>query len=221
MAWVKVSGHRLWAAAGPRSRCRGGVSDAVRHAPGRADQHRACICAAPIPVTTSMSPKKATPKFVGLAYYVDSEDDLKRLAKAPGATGVENIDEPGGGKRVRLTEPNGYQIEVVCGIAPVDRNPGQAAKAQFRRSADRARRRVDAAAQRAGARQTRRPWRADDAAVPRNGRLVPRHAGYDLLRRCLCREPGQSDRLVQSLRSRRRLRRSSRLLLPAPREDRD
>ena len=30
-----------------------------------------------------------------------------------------SIDEPGGGKRVRLTEPNGYQIEVVCGIAPV------------------------------------------------------------------------------------------------------
>lgn len=66
--------------------------------------------------------EKGDPKFVGIAYYVDSEDDLKRLAKAPGATGVENIDEPGGGKRVRLTEPNGYQIEVVCGmeqLAPI------------------------------------------------------------------------------------------------------
>ena len=30
---------------------------------------------------------------------------------------MEDIDEPGGGKRVRLTEPNGYQIEVVHGIA--------------------------------------------------------------------------------------------------------
>src|ERR1700735_4869138 len=63
--------------------------------------------------------EKGDPKFVGIAYYVDNEDDLKKLAKAPGATGVENIDEPGGGKRVRLTEPNGYQIEVVCGIDPV------------------------------------------------------------------------------------------------------
>src|SRR5713226_4871602 len=63
--------------------------------------------------------EKGDPKFVGIAYYVDSEDDLKKLAKAPGATGVENIDEPGGGKRVRLTEPNGYQIEVVSGIAAV------------------------------------------------------------------------------------------------------
>ena len=61
--------------------------------------------------------EKGAPKFVGLAYYAESEDDLKRLAKAPGASEVEAIDEPGGGKRVRLTEPNGYQIEVVHGIA--------------------------------------------------------------------------------------------------------
>ena len=60
--------------------------------------------------------EKGDSKFVGLAYYVESEDDLKRLTKAPGASGIENIDEPGGGKRVRLREPNGYQIEVVCGI---------------------------------------------------------------------------------------------------------
>ena len=63
--------------------------------------------------------EKGEPKFVGLAYYAESEDDLKRLAKAPGASAVEAIDEPGGGKRVRLTEPNGYQIEVVHGIAPL------------------------------------------------------------------------------------------------------
>ena len=61
--------------------------------------------------------EKGAPKFVGLAYYAEREDDLKRLAKAPGASEVEAIDEPGGGKRVRLTEPNGYQIEVVHGIA--------------------------------------------------------------------------------------------------------
>src|SRR6202140_5554985 len=62
--------------------------------------------------------EKGDPKFVGIAYYVDNEDGLKKLTKAPGASGIENIDEPGGGKRVRLTEPNGYQIEVVHGIAP-------------------------------------------------------------------------------------------------------
>ena len=63
--------------------------------------------------------EKGDPKFVGFAYHAASEDDLHRLAKAPGASGVEEIDEPGGGKRVRLTEPNGYQIEVVHGVAPV------------------------------------------------------------------------------------------------------
>src|SRR5262249_60526414 len=43
--------------------------------------------------------------------------DLQRTARAPGASPIEDIDEPGGAKRVRLTEPNGYQIEVVHGIA--------------------------------------------------------------------------------------------------------
>src|SRR6185312_15582353 len=64
--------------------------------------------------------EKGDPKFVGFAYYAASEDDLARLAKAPGASGIESIDEPGGGKRVRLTEPNGYQIEVVHGLASVE-----------------------------------------------------------------------------------------------------
>ena len=37
----------------------------------------------------------------------------------PGASGIETIDEPGGGRRVRLTEPNGYTIEIVHGIETV------------------------------------------------------------------------------------------------------
>ncbi len=64
--------------------------------------------------------EKGDPKVVGLAYYAPGEADLGSLAKASGATGIENLDEPGGGKRVRLTEPNGFQIEVVHGIASVD-----------------------------------------------------------------------------------------------------
>jgi hypothetical protein len=64
--------------------------------------------------------EKGEPAFVGLAYYAASEDDLKRVAQVPGASAVEDIDEPGGGKRVRLQEPNGYQVEVVYGIQPLD-----------------------------------------------------------------------------------------------------
>ena len=50
---------------------------------------------------------KGEPGFVGFAYDAASEEDLDRLSKAPGASSVESMDEPGGGKRVRLTEPNG------------------------------------------------------------------------------------------------------------------
>src|SRR3974390_530007 len=66
--------------------------------------------------------EKGAPKFVGFAYHAENEDDLKRLAKAPGASGAEHLEEPGGGQRVRLTEPNGYQIEVLYGmekLAPI------------------------------------------------------------------------------------------------------
>src|SRR6188472_2789620 len=63
--------------------------------------------------------QKAGTKFIGFAYHAADEDDLKRLAKLPGASGIETINEPGGGKRVRLTEPNGYQIEVIHGMQTV------------------------------------------------------------------------------------------------------
>ena len=61
--------------------------------------------------------EKGDPKFLGLAYLAASEEDLHKLAKVPGASPVEKIDEPGGGHRVRLREPNnGFPIEVVHGI---------------------------------------------------------------------------------------------------------
>ena len=62
------------------------------------------------------------PKVIGIAFHAGSEEDLARLARAPGASPVEAIDEPGGGKRVRLRDPNGYQVEVVAGmerLAPI------------------------------------------------------------------------------------------------------
>jgi catechol 2,3-dioxygenase-like lactoylglutathione lyase family enzyme len=60
--------------------------------------------------------EKGEPKVLGLAYLAASEEDLHKLAKVPGASPVEKIDEPGGGQRVRLREPGGLQIEVVHGI---------------------------------------------------------------------------------------------------------
>ncbi len=54
------------------------------------------------------------PKMISSAWYVDSVDDLKRLSKVEGASGIENMDEPGGGKRVQLTDPLGYRVEFIC-----------------------------------------------------------------------------------------------------------
>jgi catechol 2,3-dioxygenase-like lactoylglutathione lyase family enzyme len=54
-------------------------------------------------------------KFVGLAFRAANEEDLERISRSDGASDIEDLDAPGGGKRVRLTEPNGYQIEVIFG----------------------------------------------------------------------------------------------------------
>jgi catechol 2,3-dioxygenase-like lactoylglutathione lyase family enzyme len=62
-------------------------------------------------------------KFLGLCFYVRDEDDLKAFAKAPGASGIEHLDEPGGGKRVRISDPFGYQMEVMCGMAQLPALP--------------------------------------------------------------------------------------------------
>ncbi len=63
------------------------------------------------------------PKYVGIALHAESLDDLAKLARAPGASPIESIDEPGGGKRVRLTDPDGYQVEVIHGMEQLPKIP--------------------------------------------------------------------------------------------------
>ena len=60
------------------------------------------------------------PGFIGFAYEALSAEDLEKVAGLPGASAIEDVDGPGGGKRVRLKEPNGYQIEVVHGMAETE-----------------------------------------------------------------------------------------------------
>jgi len=62
-------------------------------------------------------------KFLGLGFHVESEEDLRKIAKAPGARGIENLDEPAGGKRVRLTDPLGYDVDVIWGQRAVEELP--------------------------------------------------------------------------------------------------
>ncbi|HVV92729.1 MAG TPA: hypothetical protein VHD15_04845 [Hyphomicrobiales bacterium] len=63
--------------------------------------------------------------FVSLAYYARSEDDLNRAAALPDAvSGVHGLDEPGGGRRVVLREPNnGFTIEIVHGVETLSELP--------------------------------------------------------------------------------------------------
>ncbi|MFP6735438.1 MAG: VOC family protein [Rhodospirillales bacterium] len=64
------------------------------------------------------------PKVLGWAYLAASNEDLAGFAQLDGASAVEAIDAPGGGKRVRLAgEPNGFAVEIVHGIAPAQPLP--------------------------------------------------------------------------------------------------
>jgi catechol 2,3-dioxygenase-like lactoylglutathione lyase family enzyme len=52
--------------------------------------------------------------FAGVAFRANGVGDLEKLAKA-NDTKVSDLDAPGGGKVVRLTDPDGFTVEVVSG----------------------------------------------------------------------------------------------------------
>ena len=56
------------------------------------------------------------PGFKGFAFNAVCEEDLHVLSKENGATEVHEIDEPGGGKRVCIVDPDGFIIEVIHGM---------------------------------------------------------------------------------------------------------
>jgi catechol 2,3-dioxygenase-like lactoylglutathione lyase family enzyme len=57
------------------------------------------------------------PGFIAVALAVDSLDTLRRFAAMPGASGPEPLEGLGGGQRVSLTDPDGFRIDLVHGIA--------------------------------------------------------------------------------------------------------
>ena len=52
--------------------------------------------------------------FLGLGLRAKSIADLEKLAAAEGVP-MTDLDEPGGGYVVRLTDPDGYRVEIVAG----------------------------------------------------------------------------------------------------------
>jgi catechol 2,3-dioxygenase-like lactoylglutathione lyase family enzyme len=61
--------------------------------------------------------QKGDPGFVGIAFRAGSVADLEKLARAEGGD-VEALDGPGGGKILRLTDPDGHPLEIVAGREP-------------------------------------------------------------------------------------------------------
>lgn len=60
--------------------------------------------------------EKGEPGFVGLGFHAESVEDLSRLAAENGVA-VEESAAPGGGRIVRLTDPDGFPVDVVAGQA--------------------------------------------------------------------------------------------------------
>jgi catechol 2,3-dioxygenase-like lactoylglutathione lyase family enzyme len=56
------------------------------------------------------------PVHIGMAWWAKNEEELEKVSKMPGAGDIHEMDEPGGGKRVLLTDPDGRQIEVIYGM---------------------------------------------------------------------------------------------------------
>lgn len=58
--------------------------------------------------------------FLGFGLSVESFSDLEKLSKLPGASAIEEVAHPGGGRCVRLTDPNGFVIEVLHDQLPAE-----------------------------------------------------------------------------------------------------
>lgn len=72
--------------------------------------------------------ERGAPGFGGLAFHCASAEDLRAAAGMEGASPVERLEEPGGGSRVRMTDPDGFSVELVHGRAPTPALPVERAE---------------------------------------------------------------------------------------------
>jgi len=59
--------------------------------------------------------ERGEPGFRGVAFAAASRGELEAAAHLDGASGIEEIDAPWGGQRVRFVDPDGYEVELVHG----------------------------------------------------------------------------------------------------------
>ncbi|MEQ8695669.1 MAG: VOC family protein [Bauldia litoralis] len=71
--------------------------------------------------------RKGEPGFLAVAWLARSREDLETIAGHPDALGgVEPIGGPGGGERVRLNAPDGFEFHIVHGLEPAEELPMRA-----------------------------------------------------------------------------------------------
>jgi catechol 2,3-dioxygenase-like lactoylglutathione lyase family enzyme len=71
--------------------------------------------------------ERGEPGFRAVAFEAASTEDLEAAARLPGASAIEALDTPGGGHRVRFSDPDGFCVEVVADRAPAEPLPTQRA----------------------------------------------------------------------------------------------
>ncbi|MDJ0849857.1 MAG: VOC family protein [Myxococcota bacterium] len=76
--------------------------------------------------------------FRAVAFEAATAEDLEAAARLEGASAVEKIDAPGGGQRVRFSDPDGFTVEVVHGRETLAPLPVRSA-APLNRGSDRTR----------------------------------------------------------------------------------
>ena len=60
------------------------------------------------------------PAFIGMAFHAANADDLNSLSEFSGVSKPQRIEEPGGGTKVQLIDPDGFLVEVVHGIEELE-----------------------------------------------------------------------------------------------------
>ena len=71
--------------------------------------------AAPYMYRAERGPK---PRYVGASFRASSRQELERLADAVPGASITASDDPGGGERLLLTDPDGNKVEITCGQEP-------------------------------------------------------------------------------------------------------
>ncbi|MDH7972109.1 bifunctional 3-(3-hydroxy-phenyl)propionate/3-hydroxycinnamic acid hydroxylase [Sphingomonas sp. AR_OL41] len=100
------------------------VDFGLKRAERRPDQLVMRSARGPGPAHVTVWAKK--PGFIGIALRVRDDADLAALSRLPGASTIEPLDLPGGGRHVRLTDPAGFQVWAVAGQASIAEDPVRA-----------------------------------------------------------------------------------------------